>query len=233
MASTRFPGKPLVDIGGIAMVMRVYNQSKKCEALSAVVVATDNLEILNHVIESGGEAIMTNERHETGTSRCEEVSILFPHYDAYINIQGDEPFISPNQILKVANLLKNGAAIATLAKPDSNKEHLLASSVVKVVLNHKNEALLFSRALIPFVRDPKPDITYSYLRHIGIYGFQKKILEHISNLSSPDLEKYENLEQLRWLYNGFSIQVDFTNEESFSIDTPEDLVRVKQHFNIG
>ncbi len=230
LASTRFPAKPLVDIGGTSMVMRTFRQAQKCPLLADVVVATDDQGIFDHVVANSGKVVLTRTNHDTGTSRCAEVQQQMPHFDACINIQGDEPFISPNQISAVAQLLIKGAEIATLAKPDSNRESLMETSAVKVVLNHKNEAMLFSRSLIPFVREYSDSRTYTWLRHVGIYGYRADILKQLVTLPTAPPEQYESLEQLRWMYNGYKIEVGLTDEDSHSIDTPADLERVKKHF---
>ncbi len=220
--STRFPGKPLVDIQGKSMVMRVYDQCKKCMDLTEVIVATDDIRILDHVIGNGGKAIMTRMNHESGTSRCAEVAEKFPEMDAIVNIQGDEPFINPEQISELTNLLKGKTEIATLAHRFDKSLSPSNPNFVKVVLDNSNNALYFSRSLIPFVQSPSTWQT-TYFKHIGIYGYKLNILLQLPHLEPSIIDQEENLEQLRWLYWGFKIKVGITEYKSPSVDVPEDL----------
>lgn len=225
-ASTRFPGKPLVLIDGKTMIQRVYEQSKKSNYLQKVVVATDDERILNHVISFGGEAIMTAAHHQSGTERCAEI-VEQIKADAYINIQGDEPYIHPKQIDEVALLLhKTEVEIATLIKQITDAEELFNVNKPKVVINKHHKALYFSRHTIPFLRDKNQAEWLNYhifYKHIGIYGYKRKTLLEIVKLPLSMLEKSEALEQLRWLENGFDIHTGITQLESYSVDTEEDL----------
>lgn len=235
-ASTRFPGKPLAMIHGKSMVQRVYEQAKQSVSLSKIVVATDDSRIFEHVKSFGGEVVMTSVNHENGTSRCEEaVSVLEKEnpeleINAAINIQGDEPYIHPEQINLVADLLtRKEAEIATLVKVISNKDEIFNPNVVKVVVGSNKNALYFSRQAIPYLRDiPQNDWfeKASFYKHIGIYGFQRKILKEIIKLNPGKLEMAEKLEQLRWLESGFVISTEITAYEGIAVDTPEDLSKL-------
>jgi 3-deoxy-manno-octulosonate cytidylyltransferase (CMP-KDO synthetase) len=280
-ASTRFPAKPLVMIDGKSMIQRVYEQAKKCKSLARVIVATDDKRIFDHVQSFGGEVLMTSETHQSGTDRCAEVverlnfEIQTAHLDsdvapvfgkitprfegiftAVINIQGDEPFIQPEQIEKIADILRgpilenskskitNESAsmasnvklqttdfdIATLAKSIDNQEDIDNSNVVKVIVNEGGRAIYFSRSPIPFLRNlDKKDWAKSgqFFKHIGLYGYKTSVLLKLAQLPPSPLEKSESLEQLRWLENGFTIGVAKTNLETIGIDTPEDLAKLK------
>ena len=229
-ASTRFPGKPLADIKGKSMIMRVYEQAAKVQKLDEVVVATDDQRIFKHVIENGGKAVMTSPDHPSGTSRCAEAIKLISrndHFDSVINIQGDEPFIRPEQIGRVAQLLcRNEVQIASLYKKITTATDLFDPNIVKAIVSNQGKALYFSRQAVPFVRNVSMEkwleLTVFY-KHIGIYGYRVDTLFQIIQLTESPLEKAELLEQLRWLYHGFDIYMEETHFESFSIDTPEDL----------
>jgi 3-deoxy-manno-octulosonate cytidylyltransferase (CMP-KDO synthetase) len=226
-ASTRFPAKPLADLGGLSMIRRVYTQAKKSELLTKVVVATDHEEIFNHVADFGGEVCMTSPHHASGTDRCYEVlSKENTSFDYVINIQGDEPFIAPEQIDLLASLLDGDTELATLVKKIDSVEQLFNPNLVKVVVNNNSEAMYFSRSPIPYFRnmDQAEWVTHhTYFKHIGMYGYRNTVLEKITRLSVSSLEKAESLEQLRWLENGFKIKVKETDIETIGIDTPEDL----------
>ncbi len=229
--SSRFPGKPLVDIKGKSMIQRVYEQVSLAN-LDSVVVATDDDRILDHVKEFGGNAIMTNSNHSNGTSRCNEVlQNSEEDYDLVLNIQGDEPYIHPDQLKQLVALFENSEVqIGTLIKQiDSIDELLNPDSIKKVVVNDKFEALYFSRSPIPFVHGVAQEDWLghqTFYKHIGIYAFRSKVLNNLVNLPVSKLEKVESLEQLRWLENGYSIQTGVTEHESPSIDTPADLERL-------
>lgn len=233
--SSRFPGKPLAMINGKSMIQRVYEQVKKSSKINEVIVATDDERILNHVKDFGGNAILTLPNHLNGTSRCYEVfekanSLKPDFYSAVVNIQGDEPYINPEQINQVCNTLTNkNALIATLAKAIEDKEELFSENTVKVVFSNTKKALYFSRNPIPFMRSLKKQEwlnNATYYKHIGIYGFSTKILAQIVALKPANLELVESLEQLRWLENGLEIDIDLTSYESVGVDTPEDLQKL-------
>ena len=225
-ASTRFPGKPLVEIKGKAMVQRVYEQALKSE-VDKVVVATDDQRIVACIESFGGNVIMTSEDHPNGTCRCEEVlSKLGEQFDAVVNVQGDEPFIDPSQINQVVTLLKSKAQIATLVKAIGDEKTLFDTNKPKVVLSEEGRALYFSRQVVPFIRDVKQSEWLSnntFYKHIGIYGYQSEVLKELVTLKPGKLEDLEKLEQLRWLENGYQIMVAETTLETIGIDTPEDL----------
>lgn len=229
-ASTRFPGKPLVMIQGKSMVQRVYEQVLQVPNIQEVWVATDDARILEHVQGFGGKAVLTRTDHPSGTDRCAEVCRLFPEAEWVLNIQGDEPFVQPEQVQRLLQTIQSSSAgIATLAKKITDFNLLSNPNTVKVVFNQSGHALYFSRHPIPFVRGSEPaDWLESGLhyKHIGLYGFRRSALLDITQLPTSRLETAESLEQLRWLDNGYSIQVGLTELETIGIDTPEDLERV-------
>jgi 3-deoxy-manno-octulosonate cytidylyltransferase (CMP-KDO synthetase) len=225
-ASTRFPGKPLIDIGGKSMIKRVYEQCKKTSVLSDVIVATDDERIAEHVLSFGGEVIMTAATHQSGTDRCAEVVSTYKgKCDAVINIQGDEPFIDPKQIELLASAFnEESTQIVTLIKRIKSEEEVRNPNVVKAIANKNNQAIYFSRSPIPYRRNPGVDITY--FKHVGIYGYRKQVLAEITQLPMGKLEQAESLEQLRWVENGYSIVLKETDLETIAIDTPDDLEKV-------
>lgn len=226
-ASSRFPGKALVDINGKSMVQRVYLQALKSKTLAKTLVATDDNRIFEHVKNFGGEVVMTSVEHKNGTERClETLQKQTDKYDYVINIQGDEPFIDPRQIDLLASLLDGKTELATLAKKITTQEELNSNNVNKVIWNKNKEALYFSRTALPYLRNVNKDQwinQQSYYKHIGIYGYRIDILEEVSHLQPSSLELAESLEQLRWLENGYIIKIAETEIESTGIDTPEDL----------
>jgi 3-deoxy-manno-octulosonate cytidylyltransferase (CMP-KDO synthetase) len=220
-ASTRFPGKPLVDIGCKPMIRRVYEQAKQAKSLAGVIVATDDERIYNTVLSFGGKAMMTSSGHVNGTERCAEAAAKLDA-DVIVNIQGDEPFIHPEQIDLAAKCFeKPDTQIATLIKQHVLNSELQNPSRVKVVVNSKMQALYFSRSIIPYQRNT--DTNTTYFKHIGLYAYRADVLAKIVKLNPSPLEIAESLEQLRWLENGYTIQCAETPHESLSIDTPEDL----------
>ena len=230
-ASSRFPGKPLVDIGGKTMIQRVYEQAKKCRSLSEVIVATDDDRIFNHVNGFGGIAVMTGANHQSGTDRCAEVARLHPGYDVIINIQGDEPFIAPEQIAKLTACFNDpGTQLATLVKRILSEQELHNTNSPKVVINKLSEAIYFSRATLPHIRGQEPENWlefHTFFKHIGIYGYRADILQEVTKLPVSPLEKAESLEQLRWIDNGYRIKVAETELETHAVDVPEDLEKLK------
>ena len=229
-ASTRFPGKPLIDIGGKSMIQRVYEQCVKTSILSDVIVATDDQRIAEHVVAFGGKVMMTADTHQSGTDRCAEVVLKYDgKCDAVINIQGDEPFIDPKQIELLASAFNDESTqIATLIKKISSEEEVRNPNVVKVIANKYNQAIYFSRSPIPYRRNPGVEITY--FKHVGIYGYRKQILAEITQLSVSNLEQAESLEQLRWVENGYKIILKETDMETIAIDSPDDLAQVLDKF---
>lgn len=229
-ASTRFPGKPLVEIDGISMIQRVYEQVSQVNTISDVVVATDDERIEKHVRSFGGQVIMTSADHPSGTDRCAEVATHFPDADIILNIQGDEPFINPLQIVELINCFKNqDTQIATLIRKIESEDELFNENTPKVTVSKTLKALYFSRQTIPFQRGiAKEDWLkkHPYYKHIGIYGFRAKALAEITQLPSSSLENAESLEQLRWLENGYAIQTAITQYQTYGIDHPEDIENV-------
>ena len=230
-ASTRFPGKPLVDIAGKSMIQRVYEQAKKCAQLSEVIVATDDDRIFEHVLGFSGKAVITSSTHQSGTDRCAEVAEKYPEYDVIINIQGDEPYIDPEQISKLIGCFNDAdTQLATLIKKVSNEQELHNTNSPKVIINKNSEAIYFSRSPLPHIRGQEPQNWlqhFTYFKHIGIYGYRADILKQITKLPVSPLEKAESLEQLRWIENGYKIKVAETEIETIAIDTPEDLKNLK------
>ncbi len=233
-ASSRFPGKPLADLLGKSMVHRVYLQCKKSKFLTEIVVATDHQKIYDHVIGFGGNAVITSEQHPSGTDRCREAMELHSNqFDFVVNIQGDEPFIDPQQIDLLCRSLDATTELATLIQKIITMEQLLSPGEAKVVLNNKLEAMYFSRSPIPFVQkiNQKDWLDHTqFYRHVGLYAYRNDILKKITQLPVSTLEKAESLEQLRWIENGFKIKtVETDSEEGLCIDTPEDLLRAIDH----
>lgn len=235
-ASTRFPGKPLVNIGGKSMVQRVYQQAQQCPELAHVVVATDDERIFKHVQDFGGQVVLTSPNHPSGTDRVfEALQQQDQAYDYVVNIQGDEPFIQPEQITLLACLLEDSVQLATLVKEVHHDTELFNPNVVKVVMSRKGQALYFSRAAIPFQRGIEQAQWlqhHTYYKHIGLYGYSAQALEEITRLPPSGLETAESLEQLRWLENGYRIYATVTPYETHGIDTPQDLERIKQQMGL-
>lgn len=231
-ASTRFPGKPLADMDGKPMIQRVYEQVTG--VLDNVYVATDDQRIEEAVKRFGGNVVMTSDQHRSGTDRCYEAyTKIGEGYDIVINIQGDEPFIHPEQIETLKNCFdRPDVQIATLVKPfrpdDDFETALFNANSPKVVLNKNQEALYFSRSIIPYMRGRNykewlPN--HTYYKHIGLYAYRADILKEITALPQSPLELAESLEQLRWLENGYKIKVGITRQETIGIDTPEDMAK--------
>lgn len=229
-ASTRFPGKPLIDIQGKSMIQRVYEQALKATSLNKVVVATDDERIAKAVQSFGGEFVMTGSTHQSGTDRCAEVAQHLPNFDTVINIQGDEPFINPKQIdLLVSCFQQEDVQLATLIKEIHTEDELFNNNIPKVVINSRQEAIYFSRHTIPYLRNAEKDKwlkTHQFYKHIGIYGYTTATLYEITKLQPSTLEIAESLEQLRWIENGYTIQTRITAIETIAIDTPEDLNKI-------
>ncbi len=229
-ASSRFPGKPLADILGKSMIQRVYEQAE--QSIHDLVVATDDHRIFDHVLSFGGNAVMTSPDHQSGTDRCAEALERYSassdkKFDAVINIQGDEPFIRPEQINQLKDCFSRPEVdIATLVKKISDSAILFDPNKVKVVIAQNSDALYFSRSPIPFLRgidQQKWVKEHTYFLHVGMYGYRSSVLKKITSLSQGVLEKAESLEQLRWLENGLRIATTLTTDESFGVDTPQDL----------
>lgn len=237
-ASTRFPGKPLTEIAGKSMIQRVYEQVIKATRISKVIVATDDQRIYDHITDFGGNVMMTSPSHQNGTERCAEViERLYDEFDVILNIQGDEPFILPEQVDQLASCFDDEETdIATLIKQTDNSELLHSPNTAKVVYNTHFRALYFSREPIPHLRGvPKEEWAARRVHHLhlGVYGYRRSVLKEIVMLPLSSLESLEMLEQLRWLENGYTISVRLTDYQSVAIDTPEDLTNAEkflQHF---
>ena len=220
------------------MIQRVYEQSAKSKLLDVLVVATDDDRIADHVRSFGGNVVMTARHHPSGTDRCwDALQQLGNDYDYVINIQGDEPFIDPQQIDELAAGIRDGAVeLATQMILVKNHDELFDKGEVKIVLNDKNEALYFSRMVIPFLKSIDENewhIHHNYYRHVGMYAYRRDILEQITRLPVSSLEKAESLEQLRWLEHGYKIKCVITEFESHCIDTPEDIKIVLSKVSMG
>ncbi|MCP3929929.1 MAG: 3-deoxy-manno-octulosonate cytidylyltransferase [Bacteroidetes bacterium] len=231
-ASSRLEGKPLIEVNGKSMIQRVYEQALKSSLVDKVIVATDDERIFDKVKSFGGEVSMTSSVHQSGTDRCAEVAKNYPQFDFVVNIQGDEPFIDPNQIDEVIGPLLNKPEIqiTTLAKKIDDSTSLFDPNIVKVVFNKNQSALYFSRNSIPFIRKLKKEEWVnkaSFYKHIGLYGFKKEVLLQVTALAPSFLEQQESLEQLRWLENGYPVYVGITLIESIGIDTPEDVIKAR------
>jgi 3-deoxy-manno-octulosonate cytidylyltransferase (CMP-KDO synthetase) len=237
-ASTRLPGKPLVDIAGRSMVMRVFDQARQARSLSDVVVATDDQRIIEHVHANGGQAVMTAADHPSGTDRCWEAleKMGVAKYTGVVNIQGDEPFIVPEQIDELAAALSQpGAGIATLAQVVTDDRDLDDPGEVLITVDKDMNALYFSRAAIPFLRNASPGPRHQqfpFLKHVGLYGYTTEVLSQIVRLRPSSLELAESLEQLRWLENGFKVRVGLTEHLSFCVDTPADLEEARRRASV-
>jgi len=229
-ASTRFPGKPLADIFGKPMIQRVYEQAKKSKLLKRVIVATDDKRIFHQIIESGGEAIMTSGRYESGTDRVASV-VKDIDCELVVNIQGDEPFIPPGNIDLVLKpmLTDKSILVTTLAIKLNLYGDIFDPGKVKVVIDKDRNALYFSRSPIPYQRDEED--TVIYYKHIGLYVFRKDFLMKFPNMRHTNLEKAEKLEQLRILENGVKIKVIITKKDSVSVDTKKDIFELKKFIN--
>ena len=237
-ASSRFPGKPLALIGKKTMIQRVYEQA--CKSLDLVYTATDDKRIYDAVINFGGKAIMTSSDHVSGTDRCAEAVTKITRetgnlIDIVINIQGDEPFIKPEQInLLMSCFTSDSVEIATLVRKTEPGEDIFNPNQPKVILNSEGDAIYFSRAAIPFIRDTETvDWTkkHVYYKHIGLYAYRTETLKKITLLARSPLEISESLEQNRWIENGFRIRTAITLWETLGIDTIDDLEKSKLLFD--
>lgn len=214
------------------MIQRVYEGVQKSSLIDQVIVATDDERIYNEVLSFGGKVEMTSEEHTTGTDRCGEIAKRHPQYDVVINIQGDEPLVNYQQLEQLIQLFeKPTTQIGTLGIQLSNLEDLENPNRIKIVLNHLQQALYFSRSNIPNTEKYKQSINQekTFLRHIGLYGFRRDTLLELIELPLSDLEQYESLEQLRWLFYGYPIQVGITSIETPNIDSPEDVEKVLKY----
>jgi 3-deoxy-manno-octulosonate cytidylyltransferase (CMP-KDO synthetase) len=228
-ASVRFPGKPLAPIAGKPMIQHVVERVRQARRVSQVVVATEDPRIKSAVEAFGGEALITRSDHRTGTDRVAEVAT---HIAAavYINVQGDEPLIDPGTIdaLVEAMLEDDSIQLATPCTAIGQPNDIMDPNIVKVVRDFESNALYFSRAPIPWVRDSAQTVTARHWKHLGLYGFRREALLEFPTLPPGELEHLEQLEQLRWQENGFRIRVVETDYDAVSVDVPTDIPRVEK-----
>ena len=239
-ASTRFPGKPLAMIGSKTMIHRVYERAS--QAFDDVVVATDDQRIFDEVTNFGGKVVMTSEKHQSGTDRCAEAAKIYSAqtgktFAAVINIQGDEPFVDPDQLRQLGNLFNDSSVeIATLVKRAKTSDEVFSENTAKVIVNTITEAVYFSRSPIPFYRGKEREqwvSSHVYYRHIGVYAYRSDILQKITLLPQSGLELAERLEQNRWIENAYKIKVCLTDFEGLAVDTPEDLEKILKTMDIN
>jgi 3-deoxy-manno-octulosonate cytidylyltransferase (CMP-KDO synthetase) len=237
-ASLRFPGKPLALIGDKPMIQVVYEQAVK--SLTLVFVATDDRKIYDAVKVFGGRVVMTSPLHKSGTDRCAEAAHIIEDQagiksDVIINIQGDEPFIRPEQIDLLKTCFRNkDVEIATLIRKTLPGEDLFNPNQTKVIIDKNNDAIYFSRSVIPYLRDKeqaKWSYSHSYYKHIGLYAYKSEILKKLTMLEQTPLEIAESLEQNRWIESGYKIRTAVTDWESIGVDTPDDLENAKELFD--
>jgi 3-deoxy-manno-octulosonate cytidylyltransferase (CMP-KDO synthetase) len=228
-ASTRLPGKPLVALAGKPMIQHVYERAKLATRVHRVLVATDDERIVKAVAGFGGEARITRLDHRAGTERVAEVA-AHEEGDVFVNVQGDEPLLDPAAVdTAVASLLEEPvAAISTVATPIKTPADIMDPNVVKTVLDFDGNALYFSRAPVPWVRNSASKIQVRHLKHLGLYAFQRDALLEYPTLPQGELERIEQLEQLRWLENGWKIRVAEVEHDTVSVDMPEDVARVEK-----
>ena len=227
--SSRFPGKPLIDLKGKSMIQRVYEGAKKSTLLSEVIVATDDQRIVEEVERFGGKVMLTNPNHPSGTDRCGEIAAHFNNIDVVINIQGDEPLVDFRQLDVLAKAFENeNVQIATLGINHVSMEDILNTNRIKIVLDQHQNALYFSRSPLPNFANAtgNPLEKYPFLRHIGLYAYRTETLRQLVDLKPTALEQIESLEQLRWLYYGYPIHVVLTDIETPNIDVPADVEKV-------
>lgn len=228
-ASSRFPGKPLAPIAGKPMIQHVVERVRRAQLVSRVVVATDDQRIKSAVESFGGEAVITRSDHRTGTDRVAEVALHIPA-EIYVNVQGDEPLIDPASVDAIVSAMLEDASIqiVTPCAAISQTADIMDPNVVKVVFDFEGNALYFSRAPVPWVRDRQETVAARHWKHLGLYAFRHDALIEFPTLPPGELEHLEQLEQLRWLENGFHIRVIETDYDAVSVDVPTDVARVEQ-----
>jgi 3-deoxy-manno-octulosonate cytidylyltransferase (CMP-KDO synthetase) len=229
-ASTRLPGKPLVSLGGKPMIQRVWERVRQAESVSGVIIATDDERIRSAVEAFGGDVAMTRSDHRSGTERVAEAALARGDAEIIVNVQGDEPLIEPSAIDTAVEAIREDleVSVATLAVPIVKPADIMDPNVVKAVLDFDGNALYFSRAPIPWVRDRSGPVHAKHLKHLGLYVYRRAALLEFATFPQGDLERIEQLEQLRWLENGYRIRVAETEYDSVSVDVPEDIPRVEQ-----
>lgn len=235
-ASTRFPGKPLVQIFGKTMIQHVFERAKI--AIDDVVVATDDERILRAVESFGGKAVMTSDSHNSGTDRCFEALEKFEilsnkKFDIVVNIQGDEPLINPKSIEILIGLFNNtDVEIGTLANIQKFSEEIENPNRVKIVMEKCGKAIYFSRSVVPYIRDEKNKNKVDFYTHLGIYAYRTEVLKKIIQLDMSMLEIAESLEQNRWIENGYKIFVATTDYKSIGVDTQQDIDKILEIINV-
>jgi 3-deoxy-manno-octulosonate cytidylyltransferase (CMP-KDO synthetase) len=231
-ASTRLPGKVLVVLAGKTMIQRVWERASSASKISRVIIATDDERIVQAATAFGAEAVMTRAEHRTGTERIAEVAATSASggEQIYLNVQGDEPLVEPAAIDTLVEALESdeSVSVATLMVPIAKPADIMDPNVVKVVLDFDGNALYFSRAPIPWVRDRDAPVHVQHMKHLGLYGFRRAALLDFPTLPVGDIERVEQLEQLRWMENGYKIRVAETTHDSVSVDVPEDVLRVEE-----
>lgn len=231
-SAKRLPGKPLVALAGKPMIQRVWERVRQAKRVSRVLIATDDERILKAAAGFGAEAVMTRPEHRSGTERVAEVAagIRGASDEVFVNVQGDEPLVEPDAIDTLVEAIESedGVSVATLMVPITNPSDIMDPNVVKVVLDFDGNALYFSRAPIPWVRDREGPVHAKHMKHLGLYAFRRAALLDFATLPTGDLERIEQLEQLRWMENGYKIRVAETQHDSVSVDVPEDVARVEK-----
>ena len=231
-AATRLPGKPLVSLAGKPMIQRVWERARSAKKISRVIIATDDERIVQAAAAFGAEAVMTRPEHRSGTERVAEVAATSVRdgEEIFVNVQGDEPLIEPAAIDTLVEAIESdeSVSVATLMVPIAKPADIMDPNVVKVVLDFDGNALYFSRAPIPWVRDRNAPVHVQHMKHLGLYAFRRAALLDFPTLPLGDLERIEQLEQLRWMENGYKIRVAETQHDSVSVDVPEDVARVEK-----
>ena len=230
-SATRLPGKPLVSLAGKPMIQRVWERTRQAKLITRVIIATDDERILKAASGFGAEAVMTRSEHRTGTERVAEVAVHFAGggEQVFVNVQGDEPLVEPDAIDTLVEAIESedGISVATLMVPIAKPADIMDPNIVKVVLDFDGNALYFSRAPIPWVRDRDAPVHAQHMKHLGLYAFRSAALLDFPTLPLGDLERVEQLEQLRWMENGYKIRVAETQHDSVSVDVLEDVARVE------
>jgi 3-deoxy-manno-octulosonate cytidylyltransferase (CMP-KDO synthetase) len=232
-ASTRFPGKPLVEIAGKEMLRHVYDNVQATGLFDRVIIATEDERISNPAQTWGAETMLTSPDHPSGTDRCAEVieQIKPDSNTIVVNVQGDEPFISKAPLEALLSVFDDkNARIGTLYQSIGPLEDMTDQNMVKLVLAKNGKALYFSRAVIPFVRDKSPAIVTTHYKHVGLYAYRASVLRELALLEPSALEKAESLEQLRWLENGYTIYARETDCKLCAVDMPEDLEKAERFY---
>jgi 3-deoxy-manno-octulosonate cytidylyltransferase (CMP-KDO synthetase) len=231
-AATRLPGKPLVPLEGKPMIQRVWERTRQAKRITRTIIATDDERILKAAAAFGGEAVMTRSEHRSGSERVAEVALhkAGEGEEIFVNVQGDEPLVEPDAIDTLVEAIESeeGVSVATLMVPITKPADIMDPNIVKVVLDFDGNALYFSRAPIPWVRDREAPVHVQHMKHLGLYAFRRSALLDFPTLPLGDLERIEQLEQLRWMENGYKIRVAETHYDSVSVDVPEDVARVEQ-----